>query len=202
MNMKIVSSSLCLMVLSGCAGYTSRSLDHLTPDQRVSHKTGKVLFRYKKFTQQDCQKYLDKNVIKAGYQPVQISIINCTDHPLRFSPSCVSLPTVSADLVAKSVYDSTSSRVIGWGIASYFVPALIIPAIVDSSWSYEANQELDKDYIVKATGEKIMAPYTELNGLIFVPVSAYKDFFVITLTDEDSHDKISCSSSTILCSDK
>jgi hypothetical protein len=190
------------MMFSGCAGYKSTALDRLELNNRVSHRTGKVLFKYKKFTKQDCQKYLGKDLIKMGYQPVQISVMNCTDHYLQFSPSRVSLPTVSADVVAKNVYDSTASRVIGWGIASCFVPTLVIPAIVDSSWSYEANQQLDKDYITKATGEKILAPYTELNGLIFVPVEKYNDSFVITLIDEDSQEKVTCSSAVKVCENK
>jgi hypothetical protein len=193
MNIRLLLLGMAVALLPGCAGYWSKPLKRLDPKQFIRQSNGKVLFSYKTFSKKDCERYLGKDVIKAGYQPVQISIINQTDHYVRFSPHRITLKTVPADVVAKRVYDSTASRFIGWGIASIFLPTLFIPAIVDSAWSYEANEQLDEDYAAKAGQEQLIGPGSEINGLIFVEVEDYKSSFTVTLIDEDTREQIICS---------
>lgn len=193
MNIKLYVPLVMLSLFSGCARYRSKPLHKLGYDQFTRSSNKDVTFSFHAFSIDESKKFLGKDVIKAGYQPVHITLVNTSSHYLSFSPDRISLPTVSAEKVAKTVYDSTAGRAVGWGIAGLIVPIFLIPAIVDSSWSYEANQQLELDYMVKGAQEKLIGPNMVLNGVIFVPVEDYKDLFTITLIDEESSEKIVCS---------
>lgn len=178
-----------LILLPGCAGYQSDPLSSLTI-KHTSDKNGTVVFSHLAFTSNESIKYLGKDVLKAGYQPIQITIENNTNHNLIFSPNKISLPMVSADVVAKSVYDGTTGRAVGWGIAGLFIPIFLIPAIVDTCWSIDANKELDVDYQLKSPKEQIIKSGESLNGVVFVPFNKYRSSFTITLIDELTNEPV------------
>src|SRR2546423_1022442 len=59
-----------------------------------------ISFAYRIFNKKDCIKYLDRDVIKKGYQPIQITLANNTNRYLKISRKNFSLATVSIDEVA------------------------------------------------------------------------------------------------------
>lgn len=176
-----------LLTLSSCANYQASSLNNLCSEVMYSPTTDeKVIVVAKAFNKTDCKKYLDRDVISAGYQPVQIYIQNNSDINYHFSLDRVDLSYVESDEVAKKVHTSTLGRVTVYGLGSLILTPLIIPAIVDGVKSSRANDSLDYDFASKAAKDQIIYPHAHLNKLLFVPVSNYHQNFNVVLVDQQS----------------
>jgi hypothetical protein len=143
----------------------------------------------KAYDKADCKRYLDRNVISKGYQPVQIYIQNNSDKNYVFSMDRVSLPCARADEVAETVHTSTVGRIVGYGLGALVLWPLVIPAIVDGLKSSEANASLDNDFAAKTAREQVIYKHSHLNKLIFVPLSDYQQNFNITLMDDANRPK-------------
>jgi hypothetical protein len=176
--------------LAGCAGYRPHSLRRLTPKPVPQHE--KILFEAKAFNHCDCNTYLDRNVICAGYTPIQIAIKNESNQYIEFTTDKVNLNTVPTSLVAESVYQSVLARALGYGIPGLFIWPFLVPAVLDSIWASEANEMLLRDYLGKTISDKTLVPDSELEGLIFVANSQYQNKLEVTLVDRDSLEKIVC----------
>lgn len=177
--------------LGGCAGYRAGNLKHLTLKPVPKHEN--ILFAAKTFCHSDCTDCLGRDVISAGYTPVQIAIKNNSHSYLDFSTSKINLHTVSTKRVAESVYFSVWARALGYGIPSIFCfGLLIIPACVDSMWASEANEQMLRDYQEKTIQEKTIVPNSSLEGLVFVPNTSYENKLEVTLIDRDSLENIIC----------
>lgn len=183
---KLLSAVLAvgsLLLLSGCAKYNAISLPRLTShaDKSENYKNKNVILEHKVFTKQDCATYLGrKNVLKKGFQPVQLTLTNTTDRSYTYSSSTLSLQTVPTELVAKKVKFSTAGRVVGYSAAAaacaaslaaiivcvpcscpLWVPLIFLPsgpatlsfsaaAIIDGIKSSKENKELMVDFNTKS----------------------------------------------------
>lgn len=181
-----------LLLVANCAHYKGRPLRPLPSKTDFYAQDNKVSFNYKPFTKSDCKYYLSRNVIKKGYRPIQISIENNTDRHLSFAQNNLSVKTMPADIVAERSYFSIHKRALGYGITGIFFWPFIIPAIVDSCWADEENPKLLSDYLDKEASDRIIEPNSKLEGLIFVPLSCYRNNISVTLIDTDSQEKIVC----------
>ena len=192
MKPQILLALSCVALLPACAGYKAQSLARLQPRQSVTLEDEQVLFDSHVLNKHECEKYLGANVLQAGYVPIQIAIRNQTERSLMFSPDDISLKTVPAEIVAESVHDKTTNRIFGWGIPGLFIPIFLIPAVVDSVWSVEANKKMDNDYWNKEAQERILNPNAEVQGLIFVAKQDFSKHFDVILTDIHSNERIVC----------
>lgn len=114
-----------LVLLAGCAKYKAQPLQRLSTQQT----SDKVALSYKVFDKKDCKDFLGrKNILRKGYQPVQLMITNNSDHTYTYSATSLSLPTVPAELVAKKVHFSTVGRVIGYAAVAtaIFAPVIVL----------------------------------------------------------------------------
>jgi hypothetical protein len=182
----------CLLALSSCANYRASSLNTLSSEV-VLYNTSEeqeVVVLAKAYNKADCKRYLDRNVISKGYQPVQIYIQNNSDKNYHFSPDRISMACANSDEVAETVHTSTIGRVTAYGVGSFFIFPLIIPAIVDGLKSSEANTSLNYDFSAKTARDQVIYKHSHFNKLIFVPVSSYQPYFNITLIDDTSQVKI------------
>lgn len=176
---------LSIFIFTGCASYNAVSLGSLSSEILTTHSSENVMLASKVFTKADCKKYLDRNVIRKGYQPIQIYIQNNSNKSYIFSPNRVSLPCARAEEVAEKVHTSTAGRATGYGAAAFFTCGLFaIPAIVDGVKSSNANDALNNDYACKIAKEQMLFPHSHLNMLIFVPTESYKDSFSVILIDQ------------------
>lgn len=173
-------------LLNSCASYKASPLCNLSPDLIESHANSDVFAVAKKYSSLDCQKFLDRDVIIEGYQPVQVYIQNNSDNAYILSLNRLSLPVARPEEVADKVHTSTVGRVTGYAIGALIVWPLVIPAIVDGIGSSKANIALDVDFLAKAAKDQLIFPHSHINALIFVPNSAYQDNFSITLLDQES----------------
>ena len=203
-----------LLTFTGCANYSavalgdisnmqfqisnptliaSADLSDLTPAQHQavidSSENNYLQLVTKVFDSYDCKKYLDRDVISKGYQPVQIFIKNKSSKAFYASPDRIALPLASVDEVARSVHTSTAKRVTWYSIGGLFFTPLFIPAVVDGIKSSEANKFLDKDFENKAFKTQTIQPHSKFTGIVFVPINQFNKMseISVTLVNSDSN---------------
>lgn len=187
---RVLILTLGTLVL-GCASYRPDSLPRLDAEfAPYVEEIDQVTVAAKKLTREECRKYLDRDVVTKGYQPVLVSIDNQSDSPIVFSPNRVSLPCANPDDVARRVHTSTAGRVCAWGIPGLFLWPLLIPAVVDGIGSSNANRDLDADFSAKALGETVVQPKSSHEGLLFIPTKAFTTGFELTLLQRDSRKQL------------
>jgi hypothetical protein len=174
-------------ILTGCASYSASTLNNLSGDivmYSPEEQKGMPVVSAKAFDKADCLKFLDRNVLKKGYQPVQLYIQNHSDKSYAFSLNRMSIPCARPEEVAGKVHTSTVGRVVGYGVAACFVAGLLfVPAIVDGIKSAQANDNLDADFSSKTAQDTVIYPYSTLNKLIFIDKFQYQSSFQLTLIE-------------------
>ncbi len=181
MNMKY--ALIPLLFLAGCASYKASSLTSLDSEVVLTSPQGELVAVAKAFDRIECKRYLDRDVLRAGYQPVQLVIQNNSDKDYVLSLDRISLPVARPEEVAERVHTSTVGRAVGYGVAGLLIWPFFIPAVVDGFKSAEANESLDNDFAAKAAKDRTIGAYSRMNGLLFVPVRGYKNDFTVTLID-------------------
>jgi hypothetical protein len=188
----IVISSTVALLLSGCASYHAASLNGLssevfTQSSTSASKAG-IVIAAKALNKLECKRYFDRDVLKKGYQPVQLYIQNNSDMSYSFSLNRISLPCARSEEVAEKVHTSTIGRILGYGIPGLIIAwPLVIPAVVDGIKSSEANELLDNDFASKTARDQIILPHSCLNKIVFVPIAEYQPSFTITIMDQESN---------------
>ena len=143
-------------------------------------------------TPAECTGYLGKDVTSGGYKAIQINLKNTTQRYLKLSQNDMDLKTVSADVAAQSVDKNISKRVLGWGIPSLFIPILLVPALITTTLSHRDNKKVLKRCKDRALSDRVIAPNDTFTGVIFVPISDYKDSFNLVLRDQKTQERIIC----------
>jgi hypothetical protein len=176
--------------LTGCASYDAAPLNNPSPEAFHSSQSRneEVQIVARAFDKNDCSTYLDRDVVRKGYQPVQLFIQNNSDKNFLFSLNRISLPCARPDEVADKVHTSTVGRVVGYGAGALIFWPLVIPAIVDGIKSSEANTALDSDFVAKTAKDQVIYAHSHVNTLIFVPVNSYQPSFNLSLLEEDSQE--------------
>src|SRR5579885_1261634 len=97
--------SLPVFLFTGCASYNAAPLSHLTPDmiQSSPSKSEEVVIVAKAFDKADCKKYLDRDVLEKGYQPIQLYIQNNSEKKYVFSLNRISQAFARPEEVAEKV---------------------------------------------------------------------------------------------------
>lgn len=188
---QITCTAFFIALLSGCASYNAAPLNNLSSDVMLSSyeaKNSDVLVTAKAYDKLDCKRYLDRDVISKGYQPIQLYIQNNSDRSYSFSLNRIDLPYARQEEVAGKVHTSTVGRILGYGVPGVIILwPLIIPAVVDGIKSADANEALDYDFSSKIARDQIINPHSHFNKIIFVPVSDFQQSFNVTLIDQESN---------------
>ncbi len=188
----LLSLNALLMLLSGCAQYKAKPLTKLLIP---SSEEQSISFEYHVLDKKECKKYLDRNVISKGYQPIHLTIINNTNKYLNFSLDDFSLLCIAPKKVAKSVHTSTTGRIAGYTVAGILTFGLFfIPAVVDGIGSSKANKQLDTDFQNKSIENRVIAPHRTINGLVFTPREGFEDDFSFVLVSQDGKERFILSS--------
>ena len=190
-SLSFALSLILIIGLSGCARYKAHALPQLVSETNSQFLDSKsVSFAYHVFNKRDCMKYLDRDVMKAGYQPVQITITNNSKRSVFFSRKAINLPTVDESEVAEKLYTSTAGRATAYGVAALFMWPFAIPAVVDGVGSAKANEQLDADFSRKALNNFEIKPFETINGLVFVPKNSDISNFQIALSEPKASQRI------------
>ena len=172
-----------LISFTSCASYRTNALEPLSAHISFDSSLRGLYWIAKSFDINDCYTYLDRDVIRKGYRPVQLYIKNESPQTYSFSLDRISTPIASPQTVAELVHTSTAGRIIAYSLTG----VLIIPAIVDGIKSYKANCALDRDYFSKTAKDQILAPYSKMNVILFIPEHTYQDQFTVTLIDVETN---------------
>lgn len=183
--------SIVLLGLPGCAHYRAKPLRTLKNFQITNEQS--LSFTYKVFDVADCKKYLDRNTIVKGYQPIQITFMNNTDRYIKISPESFTLTCYYPQDVSVTVHTNTTKRVLGYGIAGLVFWPLLIPAVVDGIGSEKANQKLDIDFTHKSLQRQVVKPYSSINRLIFVSCEDYNQNFSLKVEDQKTNESFTLS---------
>lgn len=175
-----------VLLLTSCASYSASALGNFPTALVRSSKENGINVVAKAFNVADCKKYLDRDLLAVGYQPVQLFIQNNSDKSLIFSMDSFSLPYGKVNEVAERVHTSTLGRAVGYGIGALFLWPLAIPAVVDGMMSYQANEALDRDFAGKIAENQIIFPHSHFNKIVFVPIHDYQPGFSVTLLDVET----------------
>ena len=195
MKRVLLSRAFLLLLVPGCAGYRARSLSQLSPTPTKEDKN--VHFSAKAFTVSDCDNYLDRNVIKCGFRPIQIAIRNETEMSLKFSLGEINMEITGVDYVVHKTKQSPMSRALAYGIPGLLTPLLIgtpllVAAICDPIWACQANERQLQDYVDKALSDRYIEPRSRIEGLVFVSTGKYINELMVKLHDRDSEKTIEC----------
>lgn len=184
-----------LLLSAGCARYETAPLCGF-PMEKISESHG-VSIAARAFSKNDCRRYLDRNVLRKGYQPVQIYIENMSDTAYLFSPSRLTIAVAPPDEVSKKVHSSTVGRVASYGSAALLAsPLFAVPALVDGFKSIQTNKSLDEDFFNKAAHDCVIKSHSQVMMLLFIPRDAYEETFTVTLIDENTHKPLKIVTST------
>lgn len=192
---KIFSIFCLLALVPNCARYNPLPLNRLF--SAVVDPVGTISFSYKLFNYSDCIQYLGRDILKEGYQPVQITFVNNTNRYLRIAEDSFSFSCAPAEVISPMVHFSVVGRVLGYGIPGLFIWPLLIPAVVDGINASESNYKMDKDYMRKSIRSRLVKPNCAANGLIFVNTLDFDQCFSFSVYDENTHEKFTLSTSNM-----
>jgi hypothetical protein len=189
-NSRVAISVLTLIVfLTSCASYKSEPLANLTLETLPLEEAHKdVVVVAKAFDKADCKRYLDRDVIAKGYQPVQLFIQNNTDKNYLFALNRLTLPQARSEEVADKVHTSTVGRAVGYGAAALVLWPFAVPAIVDGMKSASANESLDMDFSTKVARDQVITSHSYFNKIIFVSKEEYQPTFSVTLIEQETRE--------------
>lgn len=189
-SLLFISGTLAIALgLTSCASYSASPLCNPSADLiQIAERNEGISVVSKTFTRSDCDRFLDRDVLAEGYQPIQLYIQNDSDKNYVFSLNRITLPIARPEEVAEKVHTSTVGRAVGYGAGALIFWPLAIPAIVDGVKSANANEALDNDFLAKAARDQVVFPHSRFNAVIFVPVHAYQNSYTITLIDQDSRE--------------
>ncbi len=174
-----------LACLAGCARYKAEPLGKAVVHGVAAPKS-RVSFAYHVFTKNDCKRYLGRDALAKGYQPILITITNNTRQYFRFSRDKISLPTVPTVKVARHMHTKTLERSMGYGVPGIVLWVLIVPALVDGVRSYVCNYKLDQDFARKELTDQLIGPFGTASGIIFVPKDKFSENFTINIIDAET----------------
>jgi len=188
----LILLAIPVFILSGCASYRASPLSMLSCEMiQTAHLSGEcnILISAKAFNKSDCKRYLDRDVIRKGYQPIQLYIQNNFDKSYALSLNRISMTCAQPEEVAEKVHTSTVGRAAGYGVAAWFTFGILaIPAVVDGVKSSQANESLDNDFSSKTAKElNLIFPHSHFNKFIFVSVNEYQPVFTTTLIEQESN---------------
>ncbi|CCB88132.1 hypothetical protein [Simkania negevensis] len=210
---KTLTRSAWLMMLpiflTSCASYKARPLDTLSFN--LEAPLDNVYTSCKAFSKEDSNRYLGKNVLSHGYQPVQISIRNDSNDPFYLPVNGISLPIVDPEIIVKELEYSTAARTVAMTGAGFvganliaipsmlllgplgvLVPlaTLVAAPVVTGVKSSQANQQMEQDYNKKGVKDVYISPHTTINMLLFVSEDQYHPNFTITLRNTRTNDTL------------
>jgi len=118
--------ALIPFLFNSCAKYRAEPLTVLETQTTPS---GKVSWAAKEFNAEDSKKHLGRDVLKKGYQPIQLCIVNNGDYAYTLTPDQISLPVVEAKQVADDSRFSTKTRILVYtGLGLISIPLIVFTA--------------------------------------------------------------------------
>lgn len=186
-HFQVLSFLIIVILTTSCLRYNALPLSDLSYVVSDSVHSDEVVLAAKAFTPIDCKSYLDRNVLRKGYQPVQLYIENNSEDDYRFSPNRVNLVCAKPKEVAKKMLARTSLDQSAYLHVNRSDLGMAVGLIFDHL-TIEANRKLYNDFLSKSVVDRTILPHTNVNMLLFVPIKEYRSDFTVTLLKEPSYE--------------
>ncbi|MES2200397.1 MAG: hypothetical protein V4489_09575 [Chlamydiota bacterium] len=187
-NAFLISCVGCACLCLGMSQNGKQGIEWQTPStiKEFLAEEDHVKLSIKALSSEESEKYLKKDLLDIGYQPVEVTIENGSSDPYLFSPGSVDLPLVEGGKIAKRVLTAALPRSIGFKIASLFFWPLSIPGAVDSILTNKSYRKLKKQLQSKAVRSEVIAPYSSIHRVFFVLSEDYQNSFNVTLENQET----------------
>ena len=135
---------------------------------------------------EESKRYLKKDLLDMGYQPVQLTVENGSSDPYLFSQGSVGLPTVEGSQIAKTILKASIPRSIAFKIAGFFFWPISIPSTIDGILTNKSYRKLKKQLSSKSVRTEVVAPYSSVHRVFFVLEEDYQSSFDVTLENQET----------------
>jgi hypothetical protein len=149
-----------------------------------------VAIFYKFYSAQESSRLLSRDLLRMGYQPIQISIYNDTDQTWQLAPDQVSLPSVSGNKIAKKIFKKGLWRSLIYKVGGLFFWPLMVPGVVDNIHTVISYRGAKKSLTAKGLSEELIAPYSTVHRVLYVPLDRLVSSFGLTLIAADATEQI------------
>lgn len=191
--------ALCVL-FSGCATYHTSPLNSLSSEILIMssyHEGSEVLAGAVAFNKAACKKYLGRNIISKGYQPLQLYIQNNSDKNYIFSLNRISVPCARPEEIASKIYTKKVGGTLVCAAASLLTGAVLMsPTAADglftvstalhNAGSTDADKSFNNTLFDKTAHDQVIFRHSHFNKLLFVPVDNFQQTISVTLIEQDS----------------
>lgn len=184
----LISLLGCACLCLGMSQKGSQGMDWQMPPmiKEFLAEEDHVKLSIKPLTAEESKKYLKKDLLDKGYQPVEVTIENGSSDPYSFSPNSVSLPLIEGKSIAKKLFRSAIPRSICFRIAGLFFWPISIPGTIDGVLTNKSYRKLKKQLQSKSVREEVIAPYSSVHRIFFVSSKDCEGSFDVTLENQET----------------
>ena len=147
-----------------------------------------VYIQAKAYSRDESKAYLSRDLVKKGYQPVQVTIQNNSQNAFFLSEEGVDIEQASPGKVARRISYEGIPKSIALKVASFFFWPFLIPSAIDSAITLKHHFNMKSDYYAKSVKEEgeIIPPYSSVHRILFVPAEHFEEEFTLYLMDQNS----------------
>lgn len=188
--------TILFLVLIGLPSCKQLSRDYLKRFPKITEKTfgdvrQNVTLTVDVYSAKQSKNYFNKDLLAAGYQPIQIHIENETSHILTLRPSYITLPLTPTNRIAKLLH-----RNVALTVSALIYPSLLfwwqgifVFAIPTGLAMKRSNEKITDN--LKFNGMNVwdvveIPPYSHVDRFIFVVLDEFRLPFTVRLFDEDA----------------
>ena len=137
----------------------------------------------KAYSEEESKRYLQRDLLSRGYQPIQISIQNNSPRSFILKLDTLSQERVPPQEIARRVIRSALPRAVGYKLASFLFWPFFLPSALDSLHTMNTYRALKQDYQAKELREERIPPYATVNRILFIRTQAFEPAFPLKLVD-------------------
>lgn len=143
----------------------------------------------KAYTSQECECNLNRNLLRKGYQPIEITLENHTSKTYFLSLEGVDIKTVKPEEIVNNLHMQHVPKAVAFKVAGFFFWPLIIPGTIDGIITMKTHLNLKRDYKAKSIKmeKEPLIPYSKIHRVIFVKRATLAKSFTIHLKEDKSH---------------
>lgn len=176
-----------ILFISSCETYRPEPLAYKGSIVEPFRERG-VHISAKLYDAEESKAYLDRDLLRVGFRPIQITIQNNTPHVYALSTKSTPEGFTEGRQIAKYVTLSAVPRAIALKVASIFFWPFMIPSAFDTILTFKAHQKMKKDYhakSVKETEEWIL-PYSTVHRVLFLASKEPIENFPLLLKEQQT----------------
>lgn len=164
-------------LLFSWGGY-ERSMPYLA----TSTDSKQVTVLTKTYTAEESKKFLKKDLISRGVQPIQVTIHNNTSSVVTVED--IDIPQPTAGEIARRISKESIPRAMGYRAASLLFWPFIIPSAIDSFKTLKTYSKMKREFAAKAVKLETIAPFSTFHRILFVEPENMKESLTLTLYDQ------------------